>query len=665
MQHALSITSLLLCLSFQAGLEAQSVSGPATPPHLWMDAGLDSGYISNPANQARVVYSQRIKYAQTAWLQFGFGEINNLPKGSFVRMTSKLDGGVQRHDALTLMDWANWSASFNGDEVLVELVAGPNTKANRITMDRTIRGLLGMNATPMSICGTVDNRTQSTDKRQGRLWLGCTGWLIGPTANGLGDQMLSAGHCVSSSAPKILELNVPNSSSTGSLRRSAPNDQYPYTIVSSRSGGVGNDWQVALLGANSNTGLIPTQANGGTWYNLGAVPASVGGQTIRVTGYGTSSVATLTQVQKTHIGPLAQINSASLCYTTDTTGGNSGSPVIDGLTGDAVGIHTHGGCGSSGGCNSGTRIDRPDLQLALGIVGKAPGKFSTFAAGCQGTGQMSAACVSLNATGGTLANSQAPNEYAYLATAVTPLSVTGFSLYSESSTGSAVTVATAIYGDSGGSPSATPLATGTVTIGATPGFYTTTLNASIPAGPFYIAVDHTATTTYLSTLSSGTPGIGYWRRSAQGSGSWAQSGIINSPSYKVLCAGGGSSNAVPMISESGKAMVNETFSVDLTQAKPSAVATLFTGFSKTSWQGGSLPLSLAPFGAAGCSLLVDPVAAQNKTASSNGEASISFQVPNQLSLVGVKLYHQWWVIDAAANNLGVAVTSGGETTLGG
>jgi hypothetical protein len=41
-------------------------------------------------------------------------------------------------------------------------------------------------------------------------------------------------------------------------------------------------------------------------------------------------------------------------YVTDTQGGNSGSPVIDGLTGNAVGVHTHGGCTSSGGNNNGT-----------------------------------------------------------------------------------------------------------------------------------------------------------------------------------------------------------------------------------------------------------------------------------------------------------------------
>ena len=42
-------------------------------------------------------------------------------------------------------------------------------------------------------------------------------------------------------------------------------------------------------------------------------------------------------------------------------GGNSGSPVVHEETGEAIGVHTHGGCSETGGSNSGTRIDRPDF----------------------------------------------------------------------------------------------------------------------------------------------------------------------------------------------------------------------------------------------------------------------------------------------------------------
>jgi V8-like Glu-specific endopeptidase len=41
----------------------------------------------------------------------------------------------------------------------------------------------------------------------------------------------------------------------------------------------------------------------------------------------------------------------------DTLGGNSGSGILD-SAGRVVGVHTNGGCTSSGGTNSGVRIAR-------------------------------------------------------------------------------------------------------------------------------------------------------------------------------------------------------------------------------------------------------------------------------------------------------------------
>ena len=64
-------------------------------------------------------------------------------------------------------------------------------------------------------------------------------------------------------------------------------------------------------------------------------PPLAPGQVIRVTGYGVTSAPvspTWTQVQKTHTGarvtPVQGATATAVAYTTDTTGGNSGSPVI-------------------------------------------------------------------------------------------------------------------------------------------------------------------------------------------------------------------------------------------------------------------------------------------------------------------------------------------------
>jgi V8-like Glu-specific endopeptidase len=350
-----------------------TAQSPEPPPSIFASTTFESGYLSNAASKEAVVWSHRFQYAATDWFQLEFGKVTNLPDGSYLRMTSARDGGMQRHTGRTLNEWSFVSAMFNGGDVLLELVAAPGSSANRVNVTGYWRGI-SMPVSPNSICGPTDNRAQSTDPRQGRLWVGCTGWMIS------GDIMLTAGHCTTSGT-RILEMNVPNSTAGGSLVRSNPNDQYPYTELSGLNGGVGADWGVCRVGVNSNHGQLPTQRNGGQWYTLGAVPGSTAGQNIRITGYGTSSIPTLTQVQKTHVGPLSSIGGTSLCYSTDTTGGNSGSPVLHENTGLAIGIHTHGGCSSGGGCNSGTRIDRSDLRSAIqAVMGTA--RFNIYGQGC-------------------------------------------------------------------------------------------------------------------------------------------------------------------------------------------------------------------------------------------------------------------------------------------
>ncbi|GAB4145861.1 MAG: hypothetical protein Fur0037_13830 [Planctomycetota bacterium] len=110
---------------------------------------------------------------------------------------------------------------------------------------------------------------------------------------------------------------------------------------------------------------------------------------IRITGYGTGNGTTgsptANQAQKTHAGPRVSTSTANaVSYRTDTTGGNSGSPVIYEPAGQVVGVHTHGGCTSSGGRNSGTSAGRSDYAnaraaaLSLHVVGE----FRNFGTGC-------------------------------------------------------------------------------------------------------------------------------------------------------------------------------------------------------------------------------------------------------------------------------------------
>ncbi|MEZ5974927.1 MAG: trypsin-like serine protease [Planctomycetota bacterium] len=329
-----------------------------------MSLYMDTGWAGNTGTQRAVVASFTVSVPGSSWMRLYFDEsVCSLGgdlfqgTGAFVRITSHADGSVQELNAMHLRQWGYSSAYFNGDAVEVDLVAYPGTGRHRVALDHIDMawGVFG------SQCGSTDDRVPSSDPRAGRLLpIGCTGWLINDCSN----CALTAGHCTGNI--NVLEFNVPMSTASGGLVHPPASDQYavdPSSIQSNGGQGIGNDWGYFGTFPNSNTGLTAAEAQGST-YILGVAPAPAG-NTIRVTGFGTDSTpATYNQIQQTHLGPMAVNSGTALGYTTDTEGGNSGSPVIWEQTGEAIGIHTHGGCSSSG-YNSGTNLNHPGLQAAL------------------------------------------------------------------------------------------------------------------------------------------------------------------------------------------------------------------------------------------------------------------------------------------------------------
>lgn len=369
----------MLALSSNASAQMEPI------PSTTHTSTLDSGPLPNAAATEQVLFTHLVSFPQASWMRLKFSNRTQLPSGSRLRLTGLRDGGIQIHRAASLGEWHCSSCFFNGGEVVVELIGGAGSQDNRVALESVEVG--APTYSPESICGPQDNRVQSYVLSQGRMSVGCTGWLIGAASNGL-DAALTAGHCVSSSQNQILELNVPNSTAGGSIVRAHPNDQYPFNVWNNSylNGGVGADYAVATVGRNSNTNLLPTERNGGVYYTLGPVPSS--GQ-IRITGYGSSSIGNVNLVQKTHVGPYNSRTSTAISYVTDTTGGNSGSPIINEATGFAVGIHTHGGCSSGGGSNNGTRIDRTDLTTAIEALTRIPGTTRVFGVGCPATSSLS------------------------------------------------------------------------------------------------------------------------------------------------------------------------------------------------------------------------------------------------------------------------------------
>lgn len=342
-------------------------------PHHFTEVQVGTDYVVNRSAQESVLFSEIVGANDAPWIRLYFDRSTDLgdPEANeraYIRLTSLKDGAVQTIDAYSLDQWQYSSAFFNGDQVQVELVAEPGAEAARVQVRELMVGEVP--DPPRSICGPTDDRVLSFDNRAARLVpVGCTAWMI----NDANTCFLSAGHCFDGSGLQVIQFNVPLSNPDSSLNHPGPEDQYPMDGASLQwdQTVIGNDWGYFGAFPNGITQLTPFEAEG-VRYTLGTPPASAGGETIRITGYGSTDGTQGTPlswylVQKTHTGTLTSVNGNVLQYTVDTTGGNSGSAIFNEDNGTAIGIHTNAGCSAGGGANNGMSMSNAALQSALAV----------------------------------------------------------------------------------------------------------------------------------------------------------------------------------------------------------------------------------------------------------------------------------------------------------
>lgn len=311
----------------------------------------DSGVRSNAGDAARTVYQDVVHVKDAAWLRVYFGAVG-LDAGSFIRITSLLDNEVQELDAAGLAMWGNSSAYFNGDTVIVELVAGPRTTRNRLVIDQVAREVAGPLHAPGScgICG-ADNRVPSHQHWSGRLFpVGCTASVWNEDSC-----LVSAGHCIR--AELVIQFNVPSSNRDCTTRNPPVADQFPITSQRYRNGGIGADWAVMTCGTN-DLGQTPYERYGELRPIASTGPST--GQFLTIWGYGVDwDQCTRSQTQQTSSGKVTSVSNTYFNHDVDATFGNSGSGVI--WNGTILGINTH--CGDP--CpNFATRVDNSDFVNA-------------------------------------------------------------------------------------------------------------------------------------------------------------------------------------------------------------------------------------------------------------------------------------------------------------
>ncbi len=330
---------------------------------------LDSGWVANTGQSADVVAAFHVITPGAQWMRLSFSELDlagnaSLGNGATLKITSMQDGYFQVLNATSAKQWRNTSAYFNGDNLLVELIAHPGTGASRVTLEKATidDSIFNEGGIIESQCGPTDDRVPSNDPFNARLMpIGCTAWILDDVCGCFG----TAGHCMTGG--NVVQFNVPLSNSNGTVNNPPPQDQYTVDTASRQwvNGGVGNDWAYFGVFPNSNTGLKPKEAMGGTYKLASVAPPFTGNDSIRITGYGVDS-GTANQTQQTHAGPWDSKTSTTLRYKADTQGGNSGSPVFHEETGEVIGVHTHAGCSTSGsGANQGTSRDNNGWGNAL------------------------------------------------------------------------------------------------------------------------------------------------------------------------------------------------------------------------------------------------------------------------------------------------------------
>ena len=381
-----ALLGLLAVLGPQYVWVPPAAAQPELIPAETVAVPFDSDLIASPAggDGPAPVFSQVVSVAGVRWMRLHFAHVQlggseRVRNGSFIRITSLEDGATQTLNSSALAVWRNSSGYFNGDSVFLQLFAYPQTGDNRIAVDKVLAG--GRNLLPggssrggRAACET-DDRVRSDDQRVARLLYSVEGDLYSATAFIVNDRahcLFSAGHACNDfdftgEFVPIIEFNVPDSDSGGSIRFALAQDTYVIDeesiVYRYHQASIHIDWCYFGTENNTETALSPYEAQGESFRLAYLVPYP-GGQTLRVTGHGRDYWPPEDHtVQQTDSGQYLYLDPIGvLTYDIFTIKGVSGGPVEDMCRGFAYGIHTRGGCPPG---NIGVAVDMPDLQDAV------------------------------------------------------------------------------------------------------------------------------------------------------------------------------------------------------------------------------------------------------------------------------------------------------------
>ncbi len=314
---------------------------------------LDSGWHDNAAGRAKTTFTDLVRVDDARWIRLFFDDVDLQP-GSRIRITSVFDGESQVLDADTLEQWNGSTAYFNGDSVLIELIAGPGTTDNRLRVDRAS---VELGAPEGGLCGICngDDREPSNVQWSGRLMpTGCSASVYNTESC-----LVSAGHCTGSA--DVVQFNVPNSAFNCSPQHPPIADQFPVNQIQSQNSGAGGDWAVMTTGTNNQNQTIYERY--GVFMPLAdSIPST--GSFVEAWTYGASESCTLNQTQQYSEGHVTAVFSSPpvLRADVDVTFGSSGGALVH--NGAIVGVITH--CDDT--CNNGNIAQRIDTNAFANAI---------------------------------------------------------------------------------------------------------------------------------------------------------------------------------------------------------------------------------------------------------------------------------------------------------
>ncbi|MBK8099112.1 MAG: hypothetical protein IPK26_18545 [Planctomycetes bacterium] len=138
---------------------------------------------------------------------------------------------------------------------------------------------------------------------------------------------------------------------------------------------------------------------------------------------------------------------------------------------------------------------------------------------------------------------------------------------------------------------------------------------------------------------------------------------IYGASYRTFGSGCAGSNGVPAIGSTSVPRIGSTFPVQIGNLAVGATVTVVAiGFSNTTSPLGALPLSLAPFGAPGCSALTS-MDSISVIGAAGGNATFSLAIPAIPGLLGLEFHNQVGSVDAV-NAANLTVSNGATGVIG-